>query len=70
MMFPKENFKAISAAIRHCQWNSIYGEEQNKPHKNVKENKKVNVSIPDSNNKSSVKWHEFSPDIHFVTCIE
>lgn len=43
MMFPKENLKAISAAIRHCQWNSIYGQEQNKPHKTVKENKKVNV---------------------------
>lgn len=42
-MFPKENLKAISAAIRHCQQNSIYGEEQNKPHKTVKENKKVSV---------------------------
>lgn len=68
LIFPKENLRAIPAAIRHCQWNFIY-DEKNKPDKTVKETRKVNVCIPDSirNNKSIVKWHEFSPDIHFVT---
>lgn len=71
MIFPKENLKAILAAIRHCPWNSIY-DEKNKPDKTVKETRKVNVCIPDSirNNKSILKWHEFSPDTDFVTGIE